>query len=123
MFEVAVTESPHKSVDVVIANAGVGRGSGDPMMALEGLKPSPNHAATQLLLMSLDPNTTPTRPSMHIIDINLIGVMYTLKLAIHYFRRSPKAADRDRCFIFGGSVAGFVDNLVLFHPFRRERRC
>ncbi|ETN38997.1 uncharacterized protein HMPREF1541_07039 [Cyphellophora europaea CBS 101466] len=93
MFEAAVSKSPQKSVDLVIANAGVGRGSGDPMMTLE------------------DPNTAPTKPSMHIIDINLIGVMYTLKLAIHYFRRSPMAADRDRCFIFGGSVAGFVDNL------------
>ncbi len=49
---------------------------------------------------------------MHIIDINLIGVMYTLKLAAHYFRRSPVTANRDRCFIFGGSIAGFVDNLV-----------
>ena len=38
MFEAAISESPHKSVDIVIANAGVGRGSGDPMMALEGTK-------------------------------------------------------------------------------------
>lgn len=36
MFEAAVTKSPSKSVDIVIANAGVGRGSGDPMMQLEG---------------------------------------------------------------------------------------
>ncbi|KAK5950368.1 hypothetical protein OHC33_008587 [Knufia fluminis] len=93
MFEAAVTKSPYRSVDIVIANAGVGRGSGDPMMALE------------------DPNTIPTKPSMHIIDINLIGVMYSLKLAIHYFRRSPSSEDRDRLFIFGGSIAGFVDNL------------
>ena len=49
---------------------------------------------------------------MHIIDINLIGVMYTLKLAIHYFRRSLAGGDRDRCFVFGGSIAGYVDNLV-----------
>ncbi|KAK5943970.1 hypothetical protein PMZ80_003251 [Knufia obscura] len=81
MFEAAVTKSPYRSVDIVIANAGVGRGSGDPMMALE------------------DPNTIPTKPSMHIIDINLIGVMYSLKLAIHYFRRSPSSEDRDRLYI------------------------
>ena len=49
---------------------------------------------------------------MHIIEINLIGVMYTLKLAIHYFRRRPVSGDRDRCFIFGGSIAGYVDNLA-----------
>ncbi|KPI34418.1 5'-hydroxyaverantin dehydrogenase [Cyphellophora attinorum] len=93
LYEAAVSKSPHKSVDIVIANAGIGRGSGDPMMALE------------------DPKSKPTKPSMHIIDINLIGVMYSLKLAIHYFRRSPVAEDRDRCFIFGGSIAGYVDNL------------
>ncbi len=59
-----------------------------------------------------DPDSIPTKPSMHIIDINLIGVMYSLKLAIHYFRASPIAAERDRCFIFGGSIAGYADNLV-----------
>ena len=36
MFEAAVSKSPGNSVDIVIANAGVGRGSGDPMMQLEG---------------------------------------------------------------------------------------
>ena len=40
MFEAAVSMSPFKSVDIVIGNAGVGRGSGDPMMALEGEAPS-----------------------------------------------------------------------------------
>jgi len=93
LFDIAVSMSPHKSVDMVIANAGVGRGSGDPLMPLE------------------DPFAKPTKPSMHIIDINLIGVMYTFKLAVHYFRRSPLEAQRDRCFIFGGSLVGYVDNL------------
>ena len=64
---------------------------------------------------SSDPEAKPTKPSMHIIDINLVGVMYTLNLAIHYFRRSPMNGDRDRCFIFGGSIAGYVDNLAS-HP-------
>jgi len=36
LFETAILMSPHKSVDIVIANAGVGRGSGDPLMPLEG---------------------------------------------------------------------------------------
>ena len=34
---------PHKSVDIVIANAGVGRGPGDPMMQLEGELPQFSH--------------------------------------------------------------------------------
>ncbi|KAK5709230.1 hypothetical protein LTR17_019955 [Elasticomyces elasticus] len=93
MFKAAKSRSPRKSVDVVIANAGVGCGSGDPMMALG------------------DPNATPTKPSMHIIDINLTGVIYTLELAIHFFRGSPVAAERDCCFIFGSSIAGYADNL------------
>jgi hypothetical protein len=59
-----------------------------------------------------DPFSTPTKPSMHIIDINLVGAIYTFKLAVHYFRRSPTDAERDRCFIFIGSVAGILDNLV-----------
>lgn len=49
---------------------------------------------------------------MHIIDINLVGVLYTFKLAVHYFRKSPIEAARDRCFVFGGSAAGYLDNLV-----------
>ncbi|EXJ68958.1 uncharacterized protein A1O5_07890 [Cladophialophora psammophila CBS 110553] len=93
MFEAAISKSPEKSVDIVIANAGVGRGAGDPLMQLE------------------DPFSTPTKPSLHIIDINLVGVLYTFKLAVHYFRRCPQDAHRDRCFIFIGSIAGIVDNL------------
>ncbi|RVX70510.1 hypothetical protein B0A52_05161 [Exophiala mesophila] len=93
MFEAAASRSPNNSVDIVIANAGVGRGAGDPMMQLE------------------DPFSTPTKPSTHIIDINLVGALYTFKCAVHYFRRSPLNEERDRCFIFIGSVAGYVDNL------------
>ncbi|KAJ9605915.1 hypothetical protein H2200_009764 [Cladophialophora chaetospira] len=93
VFETAYSKSPQKSVDIVIANAGVGRGAGDPLMQLE------------------DPFKTPTQPSLHIIDINLVGAIYTFKLATHYFRRKPKDDARDRCFIFIGSMAGILDNL------------
>lgn len=36
LFETACSKSPQKSVDIVVANAGVGRGPGDPLMQLEG---------------------------------------------------------------------------------------
>ena len=36
LFDTACTRSPGKSVDIVVANAGVGRGPGDPLMQLEG---------------------------------------------------------------------------------------
>ena len=112
MFEAARTKSPCKAVDVVIANAGVRRGSGDPMMALEGDFLNDIYVLCLLTCFASDPEKTPTKPSVHIIDINLIGVMYSLKLAIHYFRASPITPMRDRCFIFGGSIAGYADNLV-----------
>ena len=46
-----------------------------------------------------------------------MGAIYTFKLAVHYFRRSPQDADRDRCFIFIGSIAGILDNLVFSDAF------
>ena len=36
MFETAKSKSPHKSVDVVIANAGISRSSGDSLWNLDG---------------------------------------------------------------------------------------
>ncbi len=36
MFETAKTKSPHNSVDVVIANAGISRSSGDSLWNLDG---------------------------------------------------------------------------------------
>lgn len=58
---------------------------------------------------STDPNGEPTEPKLRILQINLIGVIYTLKLAMHYFRAQPEADARDRCFIFKGSIAGLID--------------
>jgi NAD(P)-dependent dehydrogenase (short-subunit alcohol dehydrogenase family) len=57
----------------------------------------------------IDPKGEPTEPKLRILQINLIGVLYTLKLALHYFRVHPEAETRDRCFIFKGSIAGLLD--------------
>lgn len=38
-----------------------------------------------------------------------MGAIYTLKLAMHYFRAQPEADSRDRCFMFKGSIAGLLD--------------
>ncbi|KAI1615924.1 hypothetical protein EDD36DRAFT_414842 [Exophiala viscosa] len=43
------------------------------------------------------------------MDINLTGLLYTVKLAIHYFRRQPVEPSRDRCLILKSSLAGYVD--------------
>jgi NAD(P)-dependent dehydrogenase (short-subunit alcohol dehydrogenase family) len=36
MFEAAIKNSPHKSCDIVIANAGISRASGDDLWPLDG---------------------------------------------------------------------------------------
>lgn len=63
----------------------------------------------------------PQKPDLKILDINLVGVMYTIKLALHYFRKQYNAAvnkesgtlsgnsDLDTCLVLQGSLAGFVD--------------
>ncbi|OAL34961.1 hypothetical protein AYO20_05676 [Fonsecaea nubica] len=43
------------------------------------------------------------------MEINLMGLLYTVKLALHYFRRQPVDSDRDRCLILKSSLAGYVD--------------
>lgn len=38
-----------------------------------------------------------------------MGTVYTSKLAIHYFRRQPVEASRDRCLIIKASIAAYAD--------------
>ncbi|CAK7234690.1 hypothetical protein SBRCBS47491_009034 [Sporothrix bragantina] len=88
-FETALAKSPQHSVDVVITNAGIiGR---DDMYTLD------------------DPAGPPKKPDLRTVDVNLYGTLYTAKLALHYFRRSPVSAERDRCLIIKGSLAAYAD--------------
>ncbi|PGH06780.1 hypothetical protein GX51_02221 [Blastomyces parvus] len=89
LFETAVTNSPNKSCDIVIANAGI---------------PGPDG-----LFADEDPSLPPTKPDTTIFDINLTGTMFTTKLALHHFRRQPLESARDRCLILIGSIAGYLD--------------
>ncbi|KAH6977416.1 short chain dehydrogenase reductase [Ilyonectria sp. MPI-CAGE-AT-0026] len=89
VFDAALAYSPHKSIDVVIANAGV-VGADD----LNNLD---------------DPSQPPVKPNLRIVEINLIGTAYTAKLALHFFRRQPQDPSRDRCLIIKGSVAAYAD--------------
>ncbi|TVY51496.1 5'-hydroxyaverantin dehydrogenase [Lachnellula cervina] len=89
VFKAAVANSPHKSCDIVIANAGI---SGpDDVFQFD------------------DVSKEPVQPDLRIININLIGILYTAKLAMHYFRVQPEDDKRDRCLIIKGSLAGFLD--------------
>ncbi|KAL4771183.1 hypothetical protein BDW60DRAFT_208434 [Aspergillus nidulans var. acristatus] len=92
VFEAAVANSPSKSCDIVIANAGISRASGDDLWPLD------------------DINAAPVKPKLSIVDVNLTGTLYTWKLAIHYFRRQPDTEDRDRCFIITGSMVAWIDS-------------
>jgi NAD(P)-dependent dehydrogenase (short-subunit alcohol dehydrogenase family) len=78
LFEAALLNSPHKSIDIVIANAGLG---------------------------------PPTKPDLHILDVNLKGTLYTTRLALHYFRRLQLETNgqSDRCLILKSSLSAYVD--------------
>jgi len=92
----------------VIANAGLG-GAGDAMMEEEGELFSFVEEWTSIDQIA-DPDQIPQEPALTTIDVNLKGLLYTTKLATHYFRRFQKRdGASDRCLILKSSVAGFVD--------------
>ncbi|GAB1737379.1 hypothetical protein NU219Hw_g1525t1 [Hortaea werneckii] len=92
VFEIAQSRSPSRSVDIVIANAGISRSSGDSLWTLD------------------DPDAEPTKPDLKIVEVNMNGTFYTWKLATHYFRKQAEADDRDRCFIITGSMVAWIDS-------------
>jgi NAD(P)-dependent dehydrogenase (short-subunit alcohol dehydrogenase family) len=94
MFETAL--KTFGAIDIVIANAGISRSSGDSLWNLD------------------DPNGEPTKPDLNIMEVNLRGSFYTWKLAVHYWRKQKEAEDRDRCFIITGSMVGWIDSPVSF---------
>ncbi|KAF2095937.1 NAD(P)-binding protein [Rhizodiscina lignyota] len=85
-FKAAVSKSPHNTVDIVVANAGIS--GSDPIFQLED-------------------TDEPTEPNLKIIQVDFIGVVYTAKLAMHYFNKQDPS--RDRCLILKSSLAGFLD--------------
>ncbi len=119
MFEAAVANSPHRSCDIVIANAGIGRGTGDSLFKLDGEKKSrysclfPMKKESQLTLKAWkDVNGPPVKPALKIAQVNILGTMYSWKLAAHYFRKQPDTEDRDRSFIITGSMGSYTDSPV-----------
>ncbi|KAH0842477.1 short chain dehydrogenase/reductase family oxidoreductase [Fonsecaea pedrosoi] len=88
MFKLALSSSPRKSIDVVVANAGIS---------------GPDDAFT------IEDTDEPVKPQLKIVNIDLLGVMYTMKLARHYFVKHPLDASHDRCLIVNASLVGFLD--------------
>ncbi|KAF1813592.1 NAD(P)-binding protein [Eremomyces bilateralis CBS 781.70] len=98
MFKEAVRLSPHKGIDVVVANAGI--------------------AGTDPMQMPVVRNGEVQKPNLKILEVDLIGVMYTSHLAFHYLPNNPGSLDcsvnanpenasfkRDRLLLLTGSVA------------------
>lgn len=52
------------------------------------------------------PDSDPLEPDLSILQINLKAYMYTVKLATHYFSRSPPG---DKCLLMTASLAGYLD--------------
>lgn len=117
VFEAAIANSPNKSCDIVIANAGISRASGDSLWPLDGT-PLPTYSNSNMLpkramlIYVTDINASPVKPTLSIVDVNLTGTLYTWKLAVHYFRKQPDTEDRDRCFIITGSMVAWIDSPV-----------
>ncbi|KAK9483502.1 hypothetical protein V1527DRAFT_265056 [Lipomyces starkeyi] len=76
-FKEAAKLSPHGGIDAVVANAGVSE-----------LNPTFNRPG------QLDVEEPP-RPDMHVIDVNLVGVLYTTHLALFYLARNPGSQPAD----------------------------
>ncbi|KAJ5135231.1 uncharacterized protein N7515_004509 [Penicillium bovifimosum] len=99
LFESAIRKSPTHRIDIVVANAGI---SG----------PDP-------VFLDDSSEEKPQKPDLKILDVNFTGVMYTIRLALHYFRKQYNAAvnegveaskdELDTCLVLQGSLAGFID--------------
>ncbi|KIV96393.1 hypothetical protein PV10_00271 [Exophiala mesophila] len=90
LFKSATAKSPSGNIDIVVVNAGI---SGqDPVF----LNPTEGGE--------------PEEPDLKILNVNLIGATYTVKLALHYFEaqaaRDPSSVTS---LVLQGSLAGYVN--------------
>ena len=93
LFEDAVAFSPSGRIDYVVPNAGISMA--DDVFAFDRAEEGPQ------------------KPNLKIIEINLCAVLYTIKLAMHYFIRqngtTPSSDQEDSCLVLVGSGAAFLD--------------
>lgn len=93
LFKTALEKSPSKTIDIVVANAGLNR-------------------QDDVFVQKESEDGDPIEPSLDILQINLAGVMYTAKLAMFYLPKQPEGEDRDRCLLMTASLAAYVDLTV-----------
>ncbi|GIZ43154.1 hypothetical protein CKM354_000639200 [Cercospora kikuchii] len=87
LFEKATSDG--RGLDVVIANAGISRASGDSLWNLDDL------------------SKPPVKPDLNIIQTNVNGTLYTFKLATYHFRKQKTPGG---CFIMTGSLVAYIDS-------------
>lgn len=90
LFEEATKFSPSGTIDIVIANAGLGA-LGDP------------------LVQPGDLSGPATKPDLRILEVNLRGILYTTRLALHYLARFQNQEVSDRSLILMSSMSAYVD--------------
>ncbi|KAI9774095.1 MAG: hypothetical protein M1840_005188 [Geoglossum simile] len=104
-FVAAVQFAPHKALDIVCPNAGI---IGPQLVSEwpgEKARGTPPPAA---------PAAPPPRPDLKNLEVNLLAVMYSVQLAVHYFRLPSSAAPRrgeraDKAVILTGSIMSYLD--------------
>ncbi|KIX03816.1 uncharacterized protein Z518_07369 [Rhinocladiella mackenziei CBS 650.93] len=101
-FKSAIAHSPQHCIDIVIANAGIS-GSDE---FFEGAYP-PISVMEDDINASEDDGDEPRQPRTGILEINLLSLVYTAKLAMHYMKR--QGPQFDRCLILKSSIMGFLD--------------
>ncbi|OGM39646.1 hypothetical protein ABOM_011461 [Aspergillus bombycis] len=89
LFKAAKQNSPSKTVDIAIANAGI--------------------SGTDPILKGEDTGGEPSAPDLTILNVNVVGVAYTCKLARFYFLQHELTSGRDRCLIVLSSAAAYAD--------------
>ncbi|KAJ5639728.1 uncharacterized protein N7484_007590 [Penicillium longicatenatum] len=90
LFQTALIRSPSHLIDTVISNAGIsGRDS--------------------LYWDDSEQDGEPIEPTLKVLNTNLVGCIYTCKLALHYLTRQPNPEKHDRCLILMSSIAGYCD--------------
>ncbi|KIW29292.1 uncharacterized protein PV07_05117 [Cladophialophora immunda] len=90
VFRSTLSASPTGRIDIVIANAGISGGD-----------------SVHFNDLSLD---EPEEPKLNVLAVNLVGALYTIKLALFYFRKQGlNGQGQDQNLILQGSVAGYID--------------
>lgn len=55
----------------------------------------------------IDDGDEPHKPTLRILETNLLAMIYTSKLAMHHMKR--QGPHRDRCLVLKSSIMGYLD--------------